>query len=319
MRLNPGDTVALIAPASQLAAANQPLLPQAVALLQSWGLKVRVDVDASNHFYLAGSDASRAASLKAALEDPEVRGIFCTRGGYGSPRLLPSLSDVHAADAGAGKLFVGCSDLTALHLAFGQQWPAIRRLHGPELVTPNLLADTPEAAGNRQALHQALFNPDWQLDLGPEHGVEVLAAGPTADQAVTGKLEGGCLTLLCALMGTPWQIQPQGKVLFLEDVAEAPYRVDRMLTQLRLAGVFDQAKALVFGAMFRCTDNYNDLRAVILDCLQGLDLPIYFGIPSGHGPINLCLPLGATVSVTQGRLRLAAGCAAPVPAGIDRR
>ncbi|MFI5911009.1 LD-carboxypeptidase [Dactylosporangium sp. NPDC051541] len=279
MKLAAGDAVAIIAPASQLTAKNRELLPRAVDLLESWGLRVRVAVDHGHRFYLAGPDTERAGHLGAVLADPDVRAVFCTRGGYGTTRLLRRLTGPVTE-----KVVVGCSDITALHAYLAVHHPAVVSIHGPNVATHQLLDDTPDAEANRRSLHAALFDRGYRLT----EPVEPLRPG-----VATGPLAGGCLTLLTALLGTPHMPDLSGRLVFLEDVGEVPYRIDRLLTQLIDAGALDRVTGLVFGRMHECADPYNDIRDVIADVVGPLGAPVGFGLGSGHGPVNLSLPLGA--------------------------
>src|SRR5262249_31292076 len=157
---------------------------------------------------------------------PAVRGIFCMRGGYGSPRLLRHLDPQWTPSArGLG----GCSDVTALHAYVAKHYPAGSSIHRPNIATRQILDDTPAAAANPGALREALSD-----DHGLERPVESLRDG-----GARGELVGGCLTMLTSLIGTPYLPDLAGKLLFLEDVGESPYRIDRMLTQLRDSGTLD--------------------------------------------------------------------------------
>lgn len=285
MKLQAGDVVSVVAPASQFGRADRCLLDRGVALLESWGLRVRVRVEEGHHFYLAGPDAARARHLREALLDPETRAIFCTRGGYGSARLLPRLED---AVPPSPRLLVGYSDVTTLHLAAQRFWPPVRCLHGPNLATRQLLADGAAGEGNRAALRAALFEPQR----GAAYPVSMLTAGTAA-----GPLQGGCLSLIAASLGTPVAPRLDGAVLFFEDTGEAPYRIDRMLTQCRLAGILDGVEGIVFGVVRGCVDPYNDLRAVVVDLLGDLGVPIAFDCPCGHGDANLPLRLGVPTTL----------------------
>lgn len=294
MILKPGDQVAIIAPAAGPAPEDSVLLAAAVALLETWGLGVQVRVSDACHFYLAGPDEERAAHLHAALADPDIRAIFCARGGYGCTRLFMHL------DPGLRplpKFLVGYSDITALHLAVRCLWPQVVTIHGPNVATRQFL--TPEAAAgqNRDALHRALFDPEYEVDA----AVEFLRPG-----RASGPLTGGCLSLLAGALGSRFAPVVDDAILLLEDVGEKPYRIDRMLVQLRNAGVFSSVKGVVFGMMPECSDGANDLRAVISDVLAGTAFPIAFGLGAGHGQTNIALPLGlpANLDSTAGRFRL---------------
>ncbi len=291
MILQPGDGCSIVAPAAQLRGADLGLLDEAVTLLKSWDLHVTVRVEHSHHFYLAGSDAARASHFAAALADPDTKAIFCTRGGYGSARLLPYLDPSLLPEP---KMLVGYSDVTALHLAAARLWPRVHLVHGPNLVTRELLGSGPTHERNRQSLHQALFDPNYAVD----EEVEFLIPGQAR-----GHLIGGCLSLMVSMLGTSFAPVTDGAVLFLEDVGEAPYRVDRMLTQLRAAGVFDTIEGVVFGTMRNCKDACNDVRDVIRDVLSGASFPVAFGLESGHSETNLSLRLGANAQLDDARGR----------------
>jgi muramoyltetrapeptide carboxypeptidase len=275
-----GDAVAIVAPASQVRRVDVGLSAAAAELLGSWGLEVRMAVEDGHHFYLAGTDADRARHLTEMLLEPEIRAIFCARGGYGSARLLRHLDPRLRP---SGKVLVGFSDVTALHAYFAEHYPNISLLHGPNVATRQLLDDTPAGEANRSYLYEALFD-DYQV----ERQVEFLRGG-----SAEGDLFGGCLTILTSLVGTPYLPTLAGKLLFLEDVGEPPYRIDRMLTQLRDSGALAGVEGMVFSRMHECVDPYNDLREVIADVLAGAGIPIAFGLDSGHGRLHLPLPLGA--------------------------
>jgi muramoyltetrapeptide carboxypeptidase len=284
MILKPGDGASIIAPASQLRSGEQGLLSAAISLLESWGLRVAVRVDSTHHFYLAGPDAVRAEHLNASLADPDTKVIFCTRGGYGCLRLLPYLNaDISPKD----KILVGYSDFTGLHLAARELWPQAELIHGPNVATRQLIGDEIDCALTRQSLHNALFTSGTV-----EEKVEFLCPGRTQ-----GSLEGGCLSLVVATLGTKFALNTVDTILFLEDTGEAPYRVDRMLTQLKNAGKFEAVRGIVFGKMRNCTDPYNDLRDVLRDFFRDASFPVAFGLNSGHGTSNLSLKLGSTAEL----------------------
>jgi muramoyltetrapeptide carboxypeptidase len=265
-----------------------------VRLLEGWGLRVKLRVETGNHFYLAGTDARRAAHLNAALADPETKAIFCACGGYGTPRLLPLID---ASASAAKKILVGFSDITALHLGLARLAPQMTLIHGPNIATGQILGAEESCRRNRQALHAALFDASYRLD----EAVEMLIPGQAS-----GPLIGGCLSLVASVLGTDWAAQCADAILFLEDVGEAPYRIDRMLIQLRNAGVFRHLRGLVFGKMIDCSDPHNDLKDVLLDILRDASFPVAMDLACGHGEINLSLPLGAMAEIdgSAGRFRL---------------
>lgn len=285
MKLDVGDHVCVIAPASQFRGADRSLLPEAVLLLESWGLHVDVRVDSRHHFYLAGPDDVRASYLNFALADRTAKAIFCTRGGYGCARLLRHL-DLRLCPT--PKFLVGHSDITSLHLATSRIWPQVVSVHGPNIATRQLLGDGIQSELNRRSLYDALFADDHIL----EQPLEFLRHGKAS-----GPLLGGCLSLVASAIGTDFAPQASGTILFLEDTGEPPYRIDRMLTQLMLSGIFDHVRGVVFGAMTKCTDPYNDLKLVLRDLLDHFSFPVAFGLKSGHGEINLSVRLGASVDL----------------------
>ncbi len=195
------------------------------------------------------------------------------------------------------KILVGYSDLTALHLAASKLWPRVELLHGPNVATRQFLDPGPSAEANRAALHDALFAPVYEVDI----PVEFLRAG-----SASGPLRGGCLSLVAATLGSRFAPATEGAILLLEDVDEVPYRIDRLLVQLRNAGLFTDVAGVVFGVMPDCVDGKNDLRAIILDVLAGYGFPIAFGLPAGHGDNNVALLLGspATLDGAAGRFQL---------------
>lgn len=232
------------------------------------------------HLYFAGADADRAAELEAALGDPAVRAIFCARGGYGATRLFPYL---RAGWAKGPKLLAGYSDVTALLGATAKLWPEVVPWHAPNIATQQLLGPGEAPEHNRAMLRRALFDADYEVDA----PIETLREG-----SAEGTLTGGCLTLLAAALGSPFAIETKGRILFLEDTKEAPYRIDRMLVQLKNAGLFEEIAGLVFGEMISCEDGVSDLRAVLSDVLADTSFPIAYGLEAGHGPKNTPLPLG---------------------------
>ena len=282
--LPPGATIAIIAPAGP---ADDEQLRKIPALLQTQGYKARLYPSCyARGGYLAGSDADRLADLHAAFADEGNAAIWCLRGGYGSGRLLDRI-DVELLRRHP-RLLIGYSDITALHLLLDRE--GIVALHAPMPASDLTLA-------GREADAQALF--DWLRD--------GLAAGTVlkpklADRAVRvagtarGRLVGGNLSLLASLCGTPWQLRCEGAVLFIEDVSETLYRVDRLLLQLRLSGMLGAAAGIVLGSFTEDAGPH----AVLSDALLPLGKPVLGGWPAGHGTPNRPLPLGAQVLLDAG-------------------
>lgn len=284
-RLRPGDRVAVVAPSGPLRPKERELAEVSLELLSGWGLEPRQqELEASGIPYLAGSDKSRASQLGWALGAPEIRGIFCLRGGYGAMRILPFL------DAGIfrknPKVLVGFSDLTALLLGLGAK-ARVATFHGPTLASVSLASgpDSPTA----KALHRAVMAGCPQEPVAGEIWQEGEAEGP---------LLGGCLSLVSALMGTDFFPELEGCILFLEDVGEPLYRLDRMLHQLKLGGVFGRIAGLALGNLGGGPRGKKILKEVVLEAV-GSGIPVLAALPCGHGPRNLTLPLGTWVRLEE--------------------
>jgi muramoyltetrapeptide carboxypeptidase len=235
----------------------------------------------ARHGYLAGTDATRLASLNQLLARDDVPTLMGARGGYGVHRLLSQVDYARLAQ----RTVVGFSDLTALHLALWARTGAAF-VHGP-VVTQ--LVDLPDA--DRVALANRIRDPDRVETL---HGAAD-PAPPDLAGPVDGVLMGGCLALVAALVGTPFARFPEQTILLLEEVAEAPYRVDRMLTQLELAGVPDRVVGVALGALTRCDAlriDEPDGRDAALERLRGWGVPVITDLPIGHGARNHAVPLG---------------------------
>ena len=276
-----GSLIGVIAPAGPV---DPQRLAQMPGLYAAQGWAARLYPGCSQRCdYLAGDDDTRLADLHAALADPEVAAIHCIRGGYGAMRILDRI------DAGlvrrAAKLLIGYSDITALHALWARQ--GLASLHAPMAASDLLL---PGHEADREAFFALL-----------RHG---LLAGQTLAPALDrncaalyrpgvaeGPLVGGNLSLVAALLGTPWAWETRGAILFLEDVNEEPYRVDRLLTQLRLAGVLDAAAGFVLGSF---TEEASPT-GLLQQMLGGLGKPVLAGWPGGHGTPNRPLPLGLRV------------------------
>lgn len=285
--LRPGDRVAVVAPASPVRFPDR--LTAGVELLSSWGLEpVRMPSLSAAHGFLAGTDEVRLADLNAAWRDPAIRGVVCARGGYGCQRLTDDL-DLDAVRADP-KVFVGFSDATALHLALGRA--GLVTFHGPTAEWNAARTGGAAAASLRRALTDPA--PVGALS-GP--GVRTLRAG-----RASGPLVGGNLSMVSASVGTPDEPDTTGALLLLEDVGERPYRVDRMLRQLRRAGLADRAAGLVFGEFVDCEETRprrasHSLEAVLAEFAAEVGLPAVAGLPVGHGPGQLTVPLGATTEL----------------------
>jgi muramoyltetrapeptide carboxypeptidase len=279
--LRPGDLLGVCAPAG---AVDGEALQGGVARLETMGFRVRLGRSVGGrHLFTAGTVDERLADLHAMFADPDVAGIVCARGGAGAGWLLPRL-DVNVL-RDHPKVFVGYSDVTFLHLVLNRLQTV--SFHGPMV------------AG--ELARGALDERSWAAAV---QGGAVPYASEPGDLVVLsegegeGRLLGGCLSILAAAAGTPWALapDPEGTVLFIEDVDEKPHRVDRMLLQLRRSGALAGVRAVVFGDMKGCNPpaaSEFTLEDVIRESLSGLDLPIALGLSSGHvnGP-GVTLPLG---------------------------
>lgn len=288
--LKPGDTLGVVAPAGPVDATS---LAEGVRQLEAWGFRVRLGahVHAAKE-YLAGSDADRLADLDAMLRDPSVRGILAARGGYGTMRLLPHLDwEPFLVDP---KPFVGYSDLTALHALLNRL--GLVSFHGTMVAKLG-------SEYSREALRRALTTPG---PLGEIPLPEGMTPFPLKGGVAEGVLVGGNLALLCALLGTPYQLETGDRILLIEEVNEPPYRADRLLTQLRLSGALDGVRGILVGTPD--FDEYpepgreGDLHPwhrkwhrLLADRLGDLGIPILADFPCGHTPDRATLPLGVRV------------------------
>jgi muramoyltetrapeptide carboxypeptidase len=277
--LKPGDLVGVVAPAGPAAPEQITALP---ALYARHGLRVRVYAGChANTGYLAGDDAVRLADLHAALRDDDVATIHCMRGGYGAMRLLDRIDA--ALLRAHPKLLIGYSDITALHALW---WHAgLPSLHAPMPVSDLIKTGRED---DEAALFALLKNG---LCAGDCLTPELSASRPCQPGVAEGVLIGGNLSLVAALLGTPWAWPARGGILFLEDINEEPYRVDRLLTQLRLAGVLDAVHGFVLGSF----TEEGSPQALLHEMLASLGKPVLSGWPTGHGTPNRPLPMGLRV------------------------
>ncbi|MFN0110270.1 MAG: LD-carboxypeptidase [Blastocatellia bacterium] len=295
--LKAGDLVSIVAPASNL---KSDYLARGVAELELLGFRVKRRQDILDKArYTAGSDQRRAEELMQAFADHEVKAVWAARGGYGVMRILNLLDeDVLRANP---KIFIGYSDMTALHLYLYQRFGWVS-FHGP--MAAKDLASGAEHY-NRETLLAAITQTQPMGEIKTAK-TEMLHSG--SGKPVSGRLLGGCLTLIVAMMGTPDELDTRGAILFLEDTGTRPYAIDRMLQQLRLAGKFDEVRGIVFGEMTDCVQHAEQgysLQDVLAECTADLGIPVMFGLPSGHSPVgNLTLPLGlmATLDAARGEL-----------------
>ncbi|MFZ0793438.1 MAG: LD-carboxypeptidase [Candidatus Korobacteraceae bacterium] len=289
--LKSGDTVGIIAPASGFR--RDDLEAGCAELLRLGFQPFYLPSIFERQLYFAGSVRRRVDELHEMFSRPEVKAILCARGGYGCNYLLPNL-DLELVRANR-KIFAGCSDVTTL-LTYLCDAAGMVTFHAPMVA-----GDLARPGGFDKA--------SWLMALTAGEAYErEFTSGevqPLAKGTATGVLYGGCLSLLCASLGTPYEIRTQGTVLFLEDRAERPYRIDRMLMQLKLAGKFAGVQGIVFGEMIDCGEagalDYT-LQDVIMRILGDLQVPIAFGLKSGHvSSGSITLPFGVRAELSVGK------------------
>jgi muramoyltetrapeptide carboxypeptidase len=300
--LRAGDTIAFVAPAGP---PERERVEKCKRRLEALGFRVSVpDNLYRRDRYLAGSDDERAAEFNAALHDPHVRAIFPCRGGYGLTRILARLD--YAALKKAPKIITGYSDLTALHLAIAKQARLIT-FHAP-MPESALWREEARHAFAERLFWRALLAERYKGASGAGYTIDLPTDQPAPTRLVGGKaagrLVGGNLTLVCATLGTPYALEAKGNLLFLEDTGEAPYRVDRMFSQLRLAGVLDEVAGIILGS-FDNTDVLEVERVIRGYCAQ-LKVPVLMHFPVGHTAFNATLPHGARAELDAdaGRVRV---------------
>ncbi len=284
--LRVGDTVGVIAPAG-------PITPESLvaglASLERRGYRpIHLPSILDRDLYFAGSVKRRLDELHRMFADPEVKGIVCFRGGYGTNYLLPHL-DVELIRRHR-KFFCGCSDVTTL-LTYLCDRADLIVFHGPMLQK-----DAQPEGVDEESWRAATTGEPYVRDFGEQ--VQVLVPGHAQ-----GMLYGGCLSLLCASLGTPYEIQTQGTILFIEDVAEPAFRIDRMLMHLKLAGKLGDVRGIILGEMLDCArgaEGYT-LQEVVLRIVGDLGVPVVYGLPSGHVTRkNITIPLGVAAQLDAG-------------------
>ncbi|WP_336636014.1 LD-carboxypeptidase [Lysinibacillus fusiformis] len=293
--LKKGDTIGLI---SASGATPPDRLQPAIASIEKLGLKVVVgETCHARHGYLAGTDDQRAADVHRMFQDPTIDGIFCVRGGYGATKILPLL-DFEVIKANP-KVFVGYSDVTALHIAFNQLSGFVT-YHTPMPSTEFIRQEMDDYTWQSFCQQiMAVGVEEYDLENPIDQPMSKLVAG-----SATGTLIGGNLTLVTASLGTPYEIDTKGKILFLEDIDESEQRVDRMLTQLKLAGKLDDVAGILLGAWTNCgpenpqkPEQSLSLQTIFDEILVPFNKPIISGITCGHCLPTMSLPLGRTITM----------------------
>lgn len=283
--VRPGSRLAIVAPAG-------PFERERFDAGVAW-LRERYEISFEERIYdkegfFAGSDERRLRELRAAIEDPDIDAILCARGGYGATRLLPHLDP--APVAAANKLLVGFSDITALHSLWARA--GVRSVHAPMVA----------ALGGASVRVRS----EWVRTLEGRDGPEEWELETIAPGEARGRLFGGNLAVLAALLGTRFQPPVDGAILFLEDIGERPYRVDRMLTSMILADFLPSCAGIVLGAFTEGTPGADGVpvEAVLAERLGRLGIPVLAGFPAGHIDDNEPLTLGARATISGSRLTI---------------
>src|ERR1700704_949770 len=287
--LRTGDKVGIVAPASNI---KQELLERGCEGLRRLGYEpFYFDSILDRDLYFAGSVERRARELEEMFVRADVRAIICARGGYGSNYLLNAL-DLRKI-AAHPKIFVGYSDLTSLLIRFAEAANFVT-FHGPMVTKDFASDDGVDIASWTSAVSGA---SEWEI--GKDSGARTLVPGEAE-----GIVYGGCLSILVASLGTPYEIRTDGTILFLEDVAAKPFQIDRMLMQLKLAGKLSAVRGIVFGEMQDCrqsADQDYTLEEVVMRVVGDLGIPVAFGLRSGHvSRANITLPIGVQVRLEVG-------------------
>lgn len=295
--LQSGDTVGIIAPASNI---KRELLESGCDALRKLGYKpFYLDSICDQDLYFAGSVERRARELEEMFQRDEVRAIVCARGGYGSNYLLEAV-DLQKIKSHP-KILVGYSDITTLLTYFADSAGFVT-FHGPMVTKDFTHPDGVDLASWQCALGGA---SEWTMSLGVGSEVKPLLEGNAR-----GILYGGCLSMLVASLGTPYEIRTADTILFIEDLATRPYQIDRMLMHLKLAGKLDEVRGIIFGEMLDCIQNQEQgytLEEVVLRVVGDLSIPVAYGLRSGHvSRENITLPIGvrAVLSVSSEEVSL---------------
>jgi muramoyltetrapeptide carboxypeptidase len=310
--LKPGDTVGLIAPASYTF--DLWRLDDAAARVEALGLKPRFGKYVrGRRGFLSGTDEERLEDLHAMFADRSVAAVFALQGGYGTPRLLDRID--YELLRKNPKILLGYSDITGLHLAIGKK-AGLVTFHGP-----NMIGSLPPRT--LDLLKRALFvaepigevtNPEEPDPLNVEFPLRTVSPG-----VARGRIVGGNLTLVSATMGTPFEIETKDRILLFEDTGEAPYRIDRMLVQLKLAGKLEQAAGIVFGTCSDCAPSRSSfeltlsLSEVLDELLGSLRKPVLAGLLFGHTKEKAIIPMGVEAELDATARRLTIVEAATVP------
>lgn len=284
-----GDTVGVIAPSGPCY--DDERIELGKKTLENMGFKVKMGKNCYDRYgYLAGKDEIRAHDLNSMFSDKEIGGIICLRGGYGTSRILDKID--YETIKKNPKVYVGFSDITAIHIAINQICGLVT-FHGP-MVTSNMVENFDEFTKN--SLLDCIMGKEDSRSLNNPKGEEI---GCIYGGQTEGPLIGGNLSLLCATLGTSYEIDTRGKILFIEEVKEEPYKIDRMLTQLYLSGKLEDANGIILGDWNECIAENPErsltLKQVFDDIIKPLKKPTIYNFKSGHCKPMITLPMGVKV------------------------
>jgi muramoyltetrapeptide carboxypeptidase len=296
MYLKKGDTIAIVSPARAI---ESEKVESAIRFFEKYGLNVVIGKHAYNvHNQMAGTDTEKAEDIQAFIDDPKIRAILSTRGGYGCVRIIDKLDFTRLCEQ--KKWFVGYSDITVFHshIVQNHHTPTI---HGTMPISMSGNPNSEEKETNT-TLIEALMGKDLCYDIAP-HALSI--AGDAK-----GILVGGNLSMLYSLCGSDSDIDTQGKILFIEDLDEYLYHIDRMMMNLKRTGKLNQLAALVVGGMSDMNDNAipfgKTAEEIILEHTQNFNYPIYFGFQAGHQKLNVAMRFGMNAEITDNQLLLRA-------------
>ncbi len=292
--LKKGDLVGLIAPATNVA--DPADIQKAKEIIELLGLKMKLGKNVlSGSGYKTRTRQERADDINSMFADPSVKAIFCLRGGYGSASILDLVD--YELIRNNPKLFCGFSDITALHIAI-RKYSGLITLHSPVMLSP---FEGSTLENFRRILFgnsiSVIENPKEKSGSREKYPILTINSG-----VAQGELVGGNLTLICSLLGTPYEIETGGKILFIEDTGESPYKIHRMLTQLRLAGKFGKLNGMMIGACNDCGSSGSPIwdgtqTEIYYDFFSEYDFPVFYGLMAGHRGEQLTLPLGINVEI----------------------
>lgn len=296
--LKKGSTIGLIAPSSLVRIENG--LKRSIDVLEAQGFKVVQGESCDKKCgYLSGTDEVRARDLNNMFKDKGIEGVFCLKGGYGTPRILDKL-DYEAVKANP-KLFIGYSDITAIHMAFNKICDLVT-FHGP-MAASDMIDNFDDFS--KESYMKAITSTE---PLGKLNNPEGIPIKTLVKGKAKGKIVGGNLSLIAATMGTPYEIDTKGKLLLLEDIEEYTYRIDRMLTQLRLAGKFKDCEGIILGDFRDCLPQYEGMDQTLMEVFNDIiveaDKPAIYNFMAGHCDSKITVPLGAEAVLDAGGCNL---------------